>query len=102
MDFFEIDRVIDELPHTIGAPCATTWFKISGIKNPTVEEYRNKVVSFMNLFDRAFLVEFSNNAYSSEELGSHVREILRRQIESVISGTNKEVEKRYRYYVSHG
>ncbi len=102
MDFFEIDRVMEELPHTVGAPCATTWFKISGIKKPTVEEYRNKVVSFMNFFDSALLAEFPNNAYSSADLGAHVREILRRQIESVISGANKEVEKRYRYYVSHG
>ena len=101
MDFFEIDRVMEELSHTFGAPCATTWFKVSRIKNPTVEEYRNKVVSFMNLFDSAFFLGFPSD-YTSADLRIHVRDILRSQIESVISGANKEVEKRYKYYVSHG
>ena len=51
VDFFEMDRVLDELPRTFAAPSATTWFKVTGNKSPTRDEYRLKVIEFMNLFE---------------------------------------------------
>jgi hypothetical protein len=101
MDLFEMDRVIEELARTFAAPCATTWFKVGGNKIPTIEEYREKVVSFMNTFEKAMYSEFSGPNDSSD-LRIHLRNNLKDQIDSVVSGANKEVEKRYRYYVSHG
>ena len=53
VDFFEMDRVLDELARTFAAPSATTWFKVTGNKSPTRDEYRLKVIEFMNLFENA-------------------------------------------------
>jgi hypothetical protein len=41
-DYFEIDRVIEDLAKSYAAPCATSWFKVNNIKNPSQEEYRKK------------------------------------------------------------
>lgn len=101
MDLFEMDRVIEELARTFAAPCATTWFKVGGNKKPTIEEYREKVVSFMNTFENAIYSEFFGPNDSSD-FRNYLRNNLKDQIESVVLGANKEVEKRYRYYVSHG
>ena len=50
MNYFEIDRVIEELPKSFAAPSATTWFKVSGQTRPSVKEYRDKVIEFMDNF----------------------------------------------------
>ncbi len=50
MDYFEIDRVIEELPKSFAAPSATTWFKVSGQMRPSIKEYRDKVIEIMNNF----------------------------------------------------
>ena len=50
-EYFEIDRVIEDLSRNYAAPCTTTWFKVSDNKRPSVEEYRKKVVEFMKHFE---------------------------------------------------
>ncbi len=47
MKYFEIDRVIEELPKSFAAPSATRWFKIAGQMRPSIEEYRDKVIELM-------------------------------------------------------
>ncbi len=50
-DYFEIDRLIEDLAKVYSTACATTWFKVSMNKKPTVEEFRTKVVDFMRNFE---------------------------------------------------
>ena len=102
MDFFEINRVLEELARTFAAPCATTWFKVTENANPSSEEYRDKVVSFMRLFENAFSSGFPEGSVNTKELREFIDQSLRYQISNVLSGSNKEVEKRYKYYVNHG
>jgi len=100
MDFFEINRVIDELA-TDSAPCATTWFKVSDMKKPSQQEYRDKVVYFMKLIEGAISSAYPQNP-KVETLERHIKDSMEKQISLVLSGKNKEVEKRYKYYVDHG
>jgi hypothetical protein len=102
MDFFEINRVLEELARNFAAPCATTWFKVTENTNPSSEEYRDKVVSFMRLFENAFSSGFPERSVNTKELKEFIDQSLRYQISNVLSGSNKEVEKRYKYYVDHG
>ncbi|MGI0024159.1 MAG: hypothetical protein ACREA4_03310, partial [Nitrososphaera sp.] len=50
-DYFEIDRLVEDLAKIYSAACATSWFKISGNRRPTKEEFRGKVVEFMKHFE---------------------------------------------------
>ena len=99
MDFFEINRIIDELA-TDSAPCATTWFKVSEIKKPSQEEYRDKVVYFMKLMEGAISSAYPQNP-NGDSLMKHLKNGMEQQISLVLSGKNKEVEKRYKYDVDH-
>ena len=100
MDFFEMERVIDELARSFAAPSATTWFKVSGQKRPTLDEYRMKVVEFMNMFESILVSGYRSNPDSSELL-NFVKTAIRDNISMVLLGRNKEVEKRYKYYVDY-
>ena len=42
MDYFEIERVVEELAKNYAAPCTTTWFKVTNNKKPSTQEYRAK------------------------------------------------------------
>jgi hypothetical protein len=99
-DYFEIDRVIEDLAKSYAAPCATSWFKVSRIKKPSQEEYRKKVVEFMKHFEHA-LSDFYPNDAQSEEFKEYVRSGLRRAIHSVNNGNSIEVERRYKYYTDY-
>lgn len=101
VDFFEMDRVLDELARTFAAPSATTWFKVTGSKSPTRDEYRLKVVEFMNLFENSLSTGFRDYP-NSKELLDFAKKRVKDQTNEILSGKNKEVEKRYKYYVEHG
>ncbi|TLX69329.1 MAG: hypothetical protein E6L03_00265 [Thaumarchaeota archaeon] len=100
MDFFEMERVIEELARTIAAPSATTWFKLTSNKEPTCEEYRRKVVEFINLFEDSLCSGYKD-IQNSDDLLDFVKKRVKDQSKSVLSGNNKEVEKRYKYYVNY-
>lgn len=100
MDYFEIDRVIEDLARSIAAPCATTWFKISDIKNPTISDYRGKVIEFMNNF-RDMIRQSYPGIEREEGLKDYVFKGLDKAIREVNTGNNKEVERRYRYYTQY-
>ena len=100
MDYFEIDRVIEDLARSLAAPCATTWFKISGIKDPTADVYREKVIEFMNTF-RSIVNENYSGFEKEDNLKDYVFKGIDKAIREVNTGNNKEVERRYRYYTQY-
>lgn len=99
-DYFEIDRVIEDLAKSYAAPCATSWFKVMNIKKPSQEEYRNKVIEFMKIFEQTLSESYPNDV-QSEEFKQYVRSGLRKAIYNVNSGNSKEVERRYKYYADY-
>jgi hypothetical protein len=101
VDFFEMDRVLDEMARTFAAPSATTWFKVKGNTSPTLDEYRLKVIDFMNLFQNSLSTGFQDYS-NSKELLEFVKRRAKDYVDVILSGKNKDVEKRYKYYVEHG
>jgi len=101
MDLFEMERVLEELVRTFAAPSATTWFKVTGDKNPTLDEYRMKVVDFMKLFETALSSGFRTYA-NSDDISKFIKKGVVDHTNFVLSGKNKDVEKRYRYYIEYG
>ncbi|MGA7043499.1 MAG: hypothetical protein WCF03_03420 [Nitrososphaeraceae archaeon] len=99
-DYFEMDRLIEDLAKIYSTACATTWFKITKNKHPSKDEFRTKVVEFMKHF------EYTLSAYpqdpESDRLRIHAKKLLYAEIEAILSGNNKEVEKRYKYYIEYG
>ena len=97
MDFFEMERVIEELAKAYPAQCATTWFKITKNHKPSQEEYRNKVVEYMKIFE--YLLATYPQGIETEQLKELVNKSLNREIERVLKGDNKDVERRHKHYV---
>jgi len=99
-DYFEIDRLIEDLAKLYSTACATSWFKIGGNKSPSREEFRQKVVEFMKHFEYT-LASFPQTA-EADNFREHAKKSLEQEIAKVLSGENKDVEKRYKYYVNYG
>jgi hypothetical protein len=100
LDLFEMDRVIEDMAKGYAAPCATTWFKVTNNRKPTKDEYREKVVEFMKHFEYV-LSNLYPSGSQSEYLRDYAKEGLQKAIRSINSGNNKEVERRYTYYISY-
>ena len=98
-DYFEIDRLIEDLAKLYSTACATSWFKIGGNKHPSPEEFRQKVVEFMKHFEYT-LASFPQTA-EAHEFREQAKKSLEKEIAKVLSGENKDVEKRYKYYVNY-
>ena len=101
LEYFEIDRVIEELSRNYAAPCTTAWSKVSEYKRPSIEEYRGKVIEFMKHFEYTLSNYFPNNS-QKEHLTEYVKKGLQKAIHSITVGNDKEVERRYKYYVDYG
>ena len=99
LDYFEIDRLIEDLAKIYSTACATTWFKVTKNKQPTKDEFRSKVVDFMNHFD--YTLSAYPQSIEANHLRDHAKKILQKEIENILSGNNKEVERRYKYYVDY-
>ena len=99
-DYFEIDRVIEDLAKSYAAPCATSWFKVNNIKRPSQEDYRKKVVEFMKQFEAILSVQLPAGEQSTSCL-DYVKKLLHTQILLIRRGNNKEVERRFQYYVNY-
>jgi len=99
-DYFEIDRLVEDLAKIYSTACATTWFKVTKNQFPSKEAFRLKVTEFMKHF------EYSLSTYpegpESDRLRIHAKKILYAEIEKILAGNNKEVEKRYQYYIEYG
>jgi hypothetical protein len=96
-DFFEIDRLIEDLAKIYSTACASTWFKLSRKPKPTKEEFRSKAVEFMNHFQYS-LSKFPENE-ETERFRDYANNRLQAEAKKVLEGDNKEVEKRYKYFV---
>jgi hypothetical protein len=99
IDYFEIDRLVDDLARLYSTACATAWFKIRGNKHPSKEEFRDKVVEFMRHFEYT-LGSFPQTSVA-DQFREHARKSLDKEIAKVLAGENKDVEKRYKYYVDY-
>ncbi len=97
---FEIQRAFDLLPHVVGASWAVIWFRMKGMKNPSRKEYREKVIEYFNLLGDVF------DSYPDEdefkEIKNYIINRKKQEIEKILDGKNKEVEKRYDRYVDYG
>ncbi|MDQ4101175.1 MAG: hypothetical protein M3115_03185 [Thermoproteota archaeon] len=98
-DYFEIDRLVEDLAKLYSTACATAWFKIGGNKRPSQEEFRHKVVEFMKHFEYT-LASFPQTV-AGDRFREQARKSLYREIAKVLAGENKDVEKRYKYYVDY-
>ena len=100
LDFFELEHVVEELAKNYAAPCTTTWFKVTNNKKPSTEEYREKVVEFMKQFESILSAQLSAGEHAVSCL-DYVKKLLNTQILLIRRGNNKEVERRFHYYVNY-
>ncbi len=98
-DYFEIDRLVEDLAKVYSTACATSWFKASGNRHPSKEEFRAKVVEFMKHFE--YSLQSFPNTPEADSFKERAMKGLQTEITSVLAGENKEVEKRYKYYVDY-
>ena len=98
-DYFEIDRLIEDLAKIYSTACATTWFKMTKNKYPTKDEFRKKVVEFMKHFE--YTLSTYPKTIEADQFRQYVTNNLKTGIENVLAGNNKEVERRYKYYVDY-
>jgi hypothetical protein len=99
-DYFEIERLVEDLAKIYATACATSWFKLMHNKKPTKQEFRNKVVEFMGHFDFT-LQTFPQSSPEADNFRKYARGLLEREIQGVLLGKNNEVEKRYKYYADY-
>ena len=97
---FEIERALDLLPHIVGGSWTMVWFRMKGVRNPTREEFRTKVIEFFLKLE-PLLTSFVNNE-SLNDVNSYIKNRLKKEIQQIKLGGNKEVEKRYQRYIDYG
>ncbi len=97
---FEIERAFDLLPHVIGSSWAVVWFRLRGDKNPSREEYREKVIEYFSMADSIFDAYPDNKEF--ESMKNFIQWRKNEEIQKIKQGLNKEVEKRYDRYVDYG
>ena len=99
-DRFEIERAYDILPHVIGASWASVWFRLNGIRKPTIEEFRSKTVEYFELVEEITDVFPIDKKF--EQIRSYSRNRHNQEIEKIINGKNPEIEKRFKRYIDYG
>jgi hypothetical protein len=98
-EYFEMERLVEDLAKIYSTACATSWYKIMGNKHPTEEEFRSKVAEFMKHFEYT-LATFPQTPMA-DQFKDRARKTLESEIAAVLAGENREVEKRYKYYVDY-
>lgn len=97
---FEIERAFDLLPHVVGSSWAVVWFRLNKIKKPTREEYREKVLEYLEMIE-PLLESYPRNEQFSE-IKKYIQCRKEEELKKIKSGENSEVEKRYDRYVDYG
>ncbi|MBT4455435.1 MAG: hypothetical protein HOC53_05765 [Candidatus Nitrosopelagicus sp.] len=97
---FEIIRALDLLPHIAGASWAMLWFRINEIKNPTKEEFREKTIEYFNRIEP--LMKSFETKKEFEDINQYMQNRFENEKKLIISGENKEVEKRHQRYLDYG
>ena len=85
---FEIERALDLLPHVTGGSWAMVWFRLKGIRNPTSEEFRDKVIEFFLTLSP--LLESFKTDDSLNEINSYIQHRIKNDIEQIKLGQNKD------------
>jgi hypothetical protein len=98
-DYFEIERLVEDLAKIYSTACATSWYKVNNILNPTMEEFRNKVIEYMNHFE--YTISTYPHTPESDRFKEYATNLLKKEIDKVRKGENKEVEKRHKYFVDY-
>ena len=80
---FEIERAIDLLPHITGGSWDMVWYRMQGIRNPTRDEFRNKVIEYFQTLEQLF--ESFNGDNSMNEINSYIQNRLKNEIEQIKS-----------------
>lgn len=94
--YFELTILIENLAKSYGVPTANYYFRINKIK-PSMEEYRSKVVEFMKHYE--YTLNSLADTPNYDTLKSFVNGMLQKMINEILNGRDKEVEKRYKYYM---
>jgi len=97
---FEIQSAFDLLPHVVGCSWATIWFRMNKIKNPTREEFREKVVEYFKMLEP--LLGVYPKSENFKEIVGYINSRNAQELEKTTKGKNPEVEKRYDRYVDYG
>ena len=97
---FEIERAFDQLPHIVGASWAVIWFRLNGIKNPSRDEFQNKVIEYFDLLNPLF--DSFDNSLGLEEMSNYIKLRRNHEIKKIKEGKNKEIEKRFKRYLDYG
>jgi hypothetical protein len=100
LDLFELDRLLEDISKTYAAPAATIWFKVTN-NRPTKEEYNKKVIEFVKKFENLIKSCYPENDEQADHIREYISKNIRYGISSINAGNNKEVERRYRYYVDY-
>ncbi|MCS6767496.1 MAG: hypothetical protein RMJ59_01160 [Candidatus Nitrosocaldus sp.] len=95
--YFELELMIENLARNFGVPNANCYFRLSRARRPSRNEYRRKVAEFMLEYLRVLDAFKGLDGY--DDLKRFVDERLRHEVERVLDGRNRDVEKRYDYYV---
>ncbi len=98
-DFFEIDRLVEDLAKIYASQLAVSLFKVNNEKNPSRDEFRNLVIEFMKQLNYS-LTKFPDTE-EGIKFKKHCMNLLDKETKTVLDGKNKEVEKRYKYYVEY-
>lgn len=97
---FEVVRALDQLPQVAGASFATIWFRLSGIRHPTRQEYRERAARHFEAACQALETFPDEERYAA--IKKYVQGRLQREINDILSGENPEIEKRYDRYLDYG
>lgn len=97
---FEIERALDQLPHVVGASWAVIWFRFNGIKNPSKEEFQEKVLEYFDLLNPLF--DSFQNSSALEDITNYIKLRRNHEIKMIKEGKNNEIEKRYKRYLDYG
>jgi hypothetical protein len=92
IDYFEIDRVVEDLAKSYAAPCSATWFKVMNHKKPSHEEYCAKVIDFVKQFENSISSQLPKSIEAALCL-EYVKRQLQTQISLFRRGNNKEVKR---------
>ena len=97
---FEIERAFDLLPHIVGSSWAVIWYRMNKIKKPSREEYREKVLEYLKMMEPVF--ESYKTDTKLSEIKKYIEARKQEEYQKILSGTNKEIEKRYDRYIDYG
>lgn len=97
---FEIERAFDQLPHIVGASWAVIWFRLNGIKNPSIEQFQEKVLEYFDLLNPLF--DSFQDSINLEDMVNYIKLRRNLEIKKIKEGKNKEIEKRYKRYIDYG